>query len=32
MWIFQSKQIIDCPVTVQDIEIAHSIWGKKLRL
>ena len=27
-WIFQSQQIIDCPVTVQDIDTAHTIWGK----
>ena len=29
-WIFQSQQIIDCPVAVQDIKIAHAIWGKKI--
>ena len=27
-WIFQSQKIIYCPVMVQDIEIAHIIWGK----
>ena len=24
-WIVQIQQIVDCPVTVQDIDIAHSI-------
>ena len=27
-WIVQSRKIIDCPVTVQDIEIANAICGK----
>ena len=28
--IFQSQRIVDCPMAVQDIYIAHSIWGKKI--
>ena len=27
-WIFQSQKIIDCPVTVQDINIVNKIWKK----
>ena len=29
-WMVQSNQIKDCPVTVQDIESAHKIWGKDI--
>jgi hypothetical protein len=29
-WAVQSNQIMDCPVTVQDINVAHAIWGKKI--
>ena len=29
-WIVQSKQIIGCPVTVQDIDIYHAIWGNTI--
>ena len=28
--IFQNKQIICCPVTVQDIDILHAIWGNNI--
>jgi hypothetical protein len=27
-WVIQSNQIKDCPVTVQDINVARNIWGK----
>ena len=27
---FQSQKIIDCPVMVQDIDIADTIWGKNI--
>jgi hypothetical protein len=27
-WVIQSNQIKDCPVTVQDIDVAQRIWGK----
>jgi hypothetical protein len=27
-WVIQSNQINDCPVTVQDVEAAHNIWGE----
>ena len=29
-WIVQSNQIKDCPVTAQDIQTAHQIWGKDI--
>jgi hypothetical protein len=29
-WAVQSNQIMDCPVTVQDIDVAHAIWGKNI--
>ena len=29
-WIIQSNQIRNCPVRVQDIEVAHEIWGKDI--
>jgi len=29
-WVVQSNQILNCPVTVQDIDIAHKIWGKDI--
>ena len=29
-WIFQIQQIIDCSLTVQDIDIAQTIWGKNI--
>jgi len=29
-WVVQSNQISDCPVTIQDIDIAHKIWGKNI--
>ena len=29
-WMIQNNQIQDCPVTVQDIECAHKIWGKDI--
>jgi hypothetical protein len=27
-WVIRSNQIKDCPVTVQDIDVATNIWGK----
>ena len=29
-WVIRSNQIKDCPVTVQDIDIAQQIWGKNI--
>ena len=29
-WIIISNQIQDCPVTVQDINISHTIWDKNI--
>jgi hypothetical protein len=29
-WVIQSNQIKDCPVTVQDIDVARHIWGKNI--
>jgi hypothetical protein len=29
-WVIQSNQIRDCPVTVQDVDNAHTIWGKNI--
>ena len=29
-WIVQSQKLIDCPVVVQDIDIAHTIWVKNI--
>jgi hypothetical protein len=29
-WVIQSNQIQDCPVTVQDVDVAHKIWGKNI--
>jgi hypothetical protein len=29
-WIIRSHQIKDSPVTVQDVEVATSIWGKDI--
>jgi hypothetical protein len=29
-WIIRSHQIKDSPVTVQDVEVAISIWGKNI--
>ena len=27
-WVMQRNQIKDCTVTVQDIYVAHKIWGR----
>jgi hypothetical protein len=27
-WVIRSNQIKDCPVTVQDVDVALNIWGK----
>jgi hypothetical protein len=29
-WVIQSNKIKDCPVTVQDIDVALNIWGKNI--
>jgi hypothetical protein len=29
-WVIQSNQIKDCPMTVQDIDVARKIWGKNI--
>ena len=29
-WILQSNQIVDCPVTLQDAEVAYKIWGPNI--
>jgi hypothetical protein len=29
-WVIQSNQIKNCPVTVQDIDVAQKIWGKNI--
>jgi hypothetical protein len=29
-WVIRSNQIKDCPVTVQDVDVAHTIWGKNV--
>jgi hypothetical protein len=29
-WVIQSNQIKDCPMTVQDIDVAQKIWGKNI--
>jgi hypothetical protein len=29
-WVIRSNQIKECPVTVQDINIALKIWGKNI--
>ena len=29
-WVIQSSQIKECPLTVQDIYVAISIWGKDI--
>ena len=29
-WVIQSNQIKDCPVMVQDVDVALKIWGKNI--
>jgi hypothetical protein len=29
-WVLRSNQIKDCPVTVQDADVAFQIWGKNI--
>jgi len=29
-WVIRSNQIKDCPVTVQDVDVAIKIWGKNI--
>ena len=27
----QMKQIVDCPITTEDVDVAHTIWGKSIQ-
>ncbi len=29
-WVIRSNQIKDCPVTVQDVDVALKTWGKNV--
>ena len=29
-WVIRSNQIKDCPVTVEDFDVALKIWGKNI--
>jgi hypothetical protein len=29
-WVIRNNQIKDCPVTIQDIDVAMKIWGKNI--
>ena len=29
-WVIRSNQIKDCPVTVEDVDVATKIWGKNI--
>jgi hypothetical protein len=29
-WVIRSNQIKDCPVKIQDIDVATNIWGKNI--
>ena len=29
-WVIRSNQVKDCPITVQDIEVASKIWAKDI--
>jgi hypothetical protein len=29
-WVIRSNQIKDCPVTIQDIDVALNIWGRNI--
>jgi hypothetical protein len=29
-WVIHSNQIKDCPMTIQDINVAMQIWGKNI--
>jgi hypothetical protein len=29
-WVIRSNQIKDCPLTIQDIDVATNIWGKNI--
>jgi hypothetical protein len=29
-WVIRSNKIKDCPVTVEDVDTAHQIWGKNI--
>jgi hypothetical protein len=31
-WVIRSNQIKDCPVTIQDIDVAMNMWGKSIAL
>jgi hypothetical protein len=29
-WVIRSNQIKDCPMTIQNIDVATKIWGKNI--
>jgi hypothetical protein len=29
-WVIRSNQIKDCPLTVQDVDVAIKIWGNNI--
>ena len=29
-WVIHSNHINNCPVTIQDVEVAHKVWGNKI--
>jgi hypothetical protein len=29
-WVIRSNEIKDCPITIQDIDVATKIWGKNI--
>jgi hypothetical protein len=29
-WVIRGNQIKDCPVTIQDIDVATKIWGNNI--
>jgi hypothetical protein len=29
-WVIRSNEIKDCPVTIQDIDVATKIWSKNI--
>jgi len=29
-WAVMSNQIMDCPITVDDVNVAHALWGKNI--
>ena len=29
-WVIRSNQIKNCPVTIENIDVAHKVWGKNI--